>query len=76
MRWCPAFRGSIAHPIFATVKAITARIAEGVRAVPADQWDACAGKGNPFLSHAFLSALEDSGSVGPGSGWQIGRAHV
>ncbi len=49
---------------------ITARIAEGVRAVPADQWDACAGTGNPFLSHAFLSALEESGSVGGGSGWQ------
>ena len=49
---------------------ITARIAEGVRAVPADQWDACAGTGNPFLSHAFLSALEASGSVGGRSGWQ------
>ncbi|MCX7684433.1 MAG: GNAT family N-acetyltransferase [Acetobacteraceae bacterium] len=35
---------------------------------PAD-WDACAGEGNPFVSHAFLSAVEDSGSTGPGSGW-------
>ncbi len=25
--------------------------------------------GDPFLSHAFLSALEESGSVGPGTGW-------
>lgn len=33
-------------------------------------WDACAGGGNPFVSHAFLSALELSGSVGPGTGWQ------
>ncbi|KQN36684.1 hypothetical protein ASG37_13995 [Sphingomonas sp. Leaf407] len=49
---------------------ITARIAQGVRAVPADQWDACAGPGNPFLSHAFLAALEESGSVGGRSGWQ------
>ncbi|WP_242415165.1 GNAT family N-acetyltransferase [Sphingomonas panni] len=65
-----AFRGGIVPPIFPSVTAITARIAKGVRAVPADQWDACAGKGNPFLSHAFLSALEESGSVGPGSGWQ------
>ncbi|QWC56954.1 GNAT family N-acetyltransferase [Erythrobacter sp. 3-20A1M] len=32
-------------------------------------WDALAGPGNPFLSHAFLTALEDSGSVGPGTGW-------
>jgi predicted N-acyltransferase len=34
---------------------------------PAD-WDACAG-GNPFVSHAFLSALEDSGSTGGRTGW-------
>jgi predicted N-acyltransferase len=34
---------------------------------PAD-WDACAG-GNPFVSHAFLSALEDSGSTGERTGW-------
>lgn len=48
--------------------AFEARIARGVGELPADEWDALAG-GNPFLSHAFLSALEDSGSVGPGSGW-------
>lgn len=35
---------------------------------PAD-WDACAGPENPFLSHAFLSALEDSGSVRAETGW-------
>ena len=33
-------------------------------------WDACAGDGNPFVSHAFLRALEDSKSVGPRTGWQ------
>jgi len=49
---------------------ISARIAEGVASIPAAQWDACAGDGNPFLSHAFLSALEASGSVGAGTGWQ------
>jgi predicted N-acyltransferase len=32
-------------------------------------WDACAGTDNPFVSHAFLSALEDSGSAGPRTGW-------
>lgn len=32
-------------------------------------WDALAGTDNPFVSHAFLTALEDSGSVGPGTGW-------
>jgi len=32
-------------------------------------WDECAGDENPFVSYAFLSALEDSGSVGPRTGW-------
>jgi predicted N-acyltransferase len=49
---------------------LTARVAAGVRDVPKDQWDACAGPDNPFVSHDFLSALEESGSVGPGTGWQ------
>lgn len=49
---------------------IVARIADGVAALPRDEWDACAGKDNPFVSHDFLSALEDSGSVGAGTGWQ------
>ena len=29
----------------------------------------CAGDDNPFVSHAFLSAVEDSGSAGPRTGW-------
>ena len=37
--------------------------------ISADEWDACAGPGNPFVSHAFLSALEDSGSAGERTGW-------
>ncbi len=49
---------------------ITARLADGVRSIAAAEWDACAGSGNPFVSHAFLSALEESGSVGGRSGWQ------
>jgi predicted N-acyltransferase len=49
---------------------LTARLADGVGAIPADQWDACAGTGNPFVSHAFLVALEQSASVGGRSGWQ------
>jgi predicted N-acyltransferase len=32
-------------------------------------WDACAGPDNPFVSHGFLSALEESRSVGGRSGW-------
>ena len=37
--------------------------------IPAAEWDACAGGGNPFVSHAFLSALEDSGSANSRTGW-------
>ncbi len=43
---------------------VVSRIAE----VPAADWDACAG-GNPFVSHAFLDALEESGSATAETGW-------
>ncbi|WEK43847.1 MAG: GNAT family N-acetyltransferase [Candidatus Sphingomonas colombiensis] len=52
------------------MSSISARMVEGVSAIAAADWDACAGTGNPFVSHAFLSALEESGSVGARSGWQ------
>ncbi|WP_375692101.1 GNAT family N-acetyltransferase [Pseudooceanicola sp. LIPI14-2-Ac024] len=45
--------------------------------IPAAEWDACAcpetadgGRPlDPFTTHRFLKALEDSGSVGRGTGW-------
>nr|WP_246543407.1 GNAT family N-acetyltransferase [Novosphingobium profundi] len=37
--------------------------------MPAEEWDALTGGSNPFVRHAFLSAMEDSGSVGDGTGW-------
>src|SRR6188472_2406462 len=40
-----------------------------VAEIPAADWDACADSKNPFVSHAFLAALEESGSVGGRSGW-------
>jgi uncharacterized protein len=48
---------------------IVAEIAHGVSAFNASEWDALNTSRNPFVSHAFLSALEESGSVGPGTGW-------
>ncbi len=46
------------------VASIAARIAD----IDADAWDACANPDaatfNPFIAHAFLLALEESGSVG------------
>ena len=43
--------------------------------IGAEDWDACAGAGegrpeDPFTTYRFLKAVEDSGSVGPGTGWQ------
>lgn len=49
---------------------VVLRLGERVNAFDAAAWDACGGADNPFVSHAFLSALEDSGSVGPMTGWQ------
>jgi predicted N-acyltransferase len=47
---------------------IIAKIASGVSGLKERAWDRL-GADDPFVSHAFLSALEDSGSVGPGTGW-------
>jgi len=48
---------------------LIARVAPAVGAIPVDRWDRLAGSANPFVSHAFLTSLEDSASVGPGTGW-------
>ena len=45
------------------------RAVESIAAVAANRWDACAGDDNPFTRHAFLTALEDSGSVSIDTGW-------
>lgn len=49
---------------------VVARMGNGIASFDAADWDACAGDGNPFLTHAFLSALEDSGSAVAARGWQ------
>lgn len=59
-------------------------VTSSIATVAADKWDACANppeasaeapaqreRHNPFLSHAFLHALEASGCTGGRSGWQI-----
>ncbi len=56
-------------------------VLSGVGDIDAAEWDSCGDAGNlgaggqvrpsdPFTTHRFLKALEDSGSVGAGSGWQ------
>jgi uncharacterized protein len=63
------------------MSSFTARVVPSIAAIDAGAWDACANppgrvfeeaegeRYNPFLSHAFLNALEASGSVGGRSGW-------
>ncbi len=67
-------------------KPLTVRSIEGIAEVAAEAWDACANppdlgadesageRFNPFITHAFLLALEQSRSVGGRSGWA--PAHV
>jgi hypothetical protein len=45
-----------------------AKLASGVAGLNDHAWDRLTGN-DPFLSHAFLSSLEVSGSVGTGTGW-------
>jgi predicted N-acyltransferase len=45
-----------------------AKIASAVGGLNCAAWDGLAGS-DPFVGHAFLAALEASGSVGPGTGW-------
>lgn len=49
------------------------RVEQSIASVDAAAWDACANPPtriyNPFISHAFLKALETSGSVAPETGW-------
>jgi predicted N-acyltransferase len=46
------------------------RLADGIAGLDAAAWDACAGEANPSVCHAFLAAMEESGSVGKGTGWR------
>lgn len=48
----------------------TLTVAGGIETIAAPEWDACAGSANPFVAHAFLSALEISGSAIASTGWQ------
>lgn len=47
---------------------ISAALITSINEIPAADWDALI-DGTPLLSHAFLSALEKTGCVGKGTGW-------
>jgi predicted N-acyltransferase len=54
---------------------LTVSVISSISQIPADHWDACAldstgpESANPFITHAFLSSLEDSKSAVPEEGW-------
>ncbi len=59
-----------------TTEDFTLESVTGIQSVGADAWNSLAGTSrlsgtsyNPFVSHAFLSSLEDSGSVCADAGW-------
>ena len=45
------------------------KVLEGLGDVDPEAWDALTGDDDPFVEHAFLHALEESGSVGGKAGW-------
>lgn len=49
---------------------IDIRISSSLASIDASAWDQLVGDDDPFVEHAFLSLLEESGSVGRGSGWE------
>ena len=44
---------------------------QSLSSINAADWDALVGQDHPFLSYAFLNALEISGCVGARSGWHV-----
>ena len=50
-------------------KTYSARVHHRIADIDAASWDACAGDDNPTVGHAFLSVLEESGSVSAETGW-------
>ncbi len=48
---------------------LSLHVHSAIAEIGAEIWDGCAGDDNPFVSYGFLSALEDSGSVGKRTGW-------
>ncbi len=63
---------------FMTLQEIEIEVLPSLAQISAHDWDLCAcpeveagGRPkDPFTTHRFLKALEDSGSVGAGTGWQ------
>jgi predicted N-acyltransferase len=49
---------------------LSSRVHRSIDALDARQWNALGGAESPFLRHEFLAALEHTGCVGAGTGWE------
>ena len=49
---------------------IRARVLTAAADLSAADWNACAGRDNPFVAHEFFTSLEASGSAAARTGWQ------
>ena len=53
---------------------IVVKVASSMAEIDASRWDACANpvpeRHDPFVSHAFLKALEEAGCAAPRKGWR------
>ena len=57
------------EPSPSSASGIVVRDDVDLAAIPATDWDALVG-GHPLLSHAFLSALHETGCAAPAAGWR------
>lgn len=57
--------GAVWHAVLMKIRQLAA-----IEEVPAEQWDGLLTNDYPFIRHAFLAALEASGSVGVEQGWE------
>jgi predicted N-acyltransferase len=48
---------------------VRVRVHKSIDSVDSRQWNALSTDRNPFLRHEFLAALEHTGCIGPGTGW-------
>ena len=48
----------------------TVQVLKDIRQIESEEWDRLNPNGNPFVGHAFLSAMENNGCVGIDAGWE------
>jgi predicted N-acyltransferase len=57
-------------PLVDAAPQLSLSVLSGVTHAEPEAWNALVDDDDPFLEHAFLAALERSGSVGPGTAWE------